>query len=245
MPPKKKSATPLNGYTVAISGTFAGQTQSAVQNTIASLGGAFAKSVTADTNILVSTAADVAKNSKKVQDAKSNDIPIVSIDWLNDSLSNNKAEDTDGYLLVGATATSQPAANGNGAAKGKKRAASSAADSASTVAPKAAKLDPAASAPKLEPKVGEGSIAKSHDVNIPIDEYCPLQSSRVYVDDDGVIYDALLNQTNASHNNNKFYRIQVSANPESSLCVFLLTYTAFAKSERQFLQNVDALGTSG
>ncbi|PVH96833.1 PARP-domain-containing protein [Periconia macrospinosa] len=216
MPPKKKSASPLTGNTLSISGTFPGQTQTAVQNTIASLGGGFAKSVTADTNILVSTAADVAKNSKKVQDAISNGIPIVSIEWLNDTVTNNKAEDTDSYLLVGATATSQPAANGNGTAKGKKRAASSAGASASTVPPKAAKLDPAASAPKLEPKVGEGSVAKSRDVNIPVDEYCPLQSSRVYVGEDGVIYDALLNQTNASANNNKFYRIQLLRNPSDN-----------------------------
>lgn len=31
----------------------------------------------------------------------------------------------------------------------------------------------------------------------------------VYVDDNGIIFDATLNQTNASNNNNKFYRIQL------------------------------------
>jgi poly [ADP-ribose] polymerase len=36
-----------------------------------------------------------------------------------------------------------------------------------------------------------------------------LASHRVYIDDDGTIYDASLNQTNILGNNNKFYRIQL------------------------------------
>ena len=32
---------------------------------------------------------------------------------------------------------------------------------------------------------------------------------RVYIGDDGMIYDAALNQTNAGENNNKFYRVQI------------------------------------
>jgi poly [ADP-ribose] polymerase len=56
---------------------------------------------------------------------------------------------------------------------------------------------------------GLTNIAKSKDINIPIDENCPLIGYTVYIDDDGLIYDASLNQTNASNNNNKFYRLQV------------------------------------
>jgi poly [ADP-ribose] polymerase len=36
-----------------------------------------------------------------------------------------------------------------------------------------------------------------------------LASHRVYIDDDGTIYDVSLNQTNVNGNNNKFYRIQI------------------------------------
>lgn len=60
---------------------------------------------------------------------------------------------------------------------------------------------------------GETNIAKSMVVNIPIDEYCPLGGYRVYIDGDGLIYDAALNQTNSSNNNNKFYRLQVKFLP--------------------------------
>ena len=49
----------------------------------------------------------------------------------------------------------------------------------------------------------------SRDIHVPVDEGCPLAMHRVYIDPSGVIYDGSLNQTNASNNNNKFYRIQV------------------------------------
>ncbi|KAK4139223.1 poly polymerase catalytic domain-containing protein [Dichotomopilus funicola] len=61
---------------------------------------------------------------------------------------------------------------------------------------------------KVEKAVGEGQVAKSKDLHIPLDEGCPFFTSKVYISPEGVIYDASLNQTNASHNNNKFYRIQ-------------------------------------
>jgi len=61
-----------------------------------------------------------------------------------------------------------------------------------------------------------GSLSKaqtassSKPLQIPVDETCSLAGYQVYVDPgDGIIYDASLNQTNATNNNNKFYRIQV------------------------------------
>lgn len=55
---------------------------------------------------------------------------------------------------------------------------------------------------------------KKKGFTVPVDEYCYLTNCEVYIDDDGMIYDASLNQTNASNNNNKFYRIQVSCGCE-------------------------------
>ena len=66
--------------------------------------------------------------------------------------------------------------------------------------------------------------ATSRSLLIPVDETCPLAGKtsdrhfsgltltgthRVYIGEDGMIYDAALNQTNAGNNNNKFYRIQI------------------------------------
>jgi len=58
--------------------------------------------------------------------------------------------------------------------------------------------------------VGDGQNAKSKQIAISVDEYCPLSSYQVYIDNDGTIWDASLNQTNAGDNNNKFYKVQVS-----------------------------------
>lgn len=61
-----------------------------------------------------------------------------------------------------------------------------------------------------QPKVADAQFATSSNLHIAIDEGCQLASYRVYVDSSsGIIYDASLNQTNASNNNNKFYRVQV------------------------------------
>ncbi|KAK4634016.1 Poly [ADP-ribose] polymerase 2 [Fulvia fulva] len=56
---------------------------------------------------------------------------------------------------------------------------------------------------------GQAQYAKAEKLIIPVDEACP-HSGRVFVDSkSGIIYDAALNQTNASGNNNKFYKIQL------------------------------------
>ncbi|KAF1350007.1 poly polymerase catalytic domain-containing protein [Delphinella strobiligena] len=69
--------------------------------------------------------------------------------------------------------------------------------------------------PAADQKVADGQIATSSKLHIPIDEGCPHASYQVYVDSgNGIIYDASLNQTNASNNNNKFYRVQLLKGPK-------------------------------
>jgi len=72
---------------------------------------------------------------------------------------------------------------------------------------------------KADKVMAEGQIAKSKDLKIPLDEGCPYTTSKVYIDDDGVIYDVSLNKTDASKNNNKFYRIQVGELLSASICL--------------------------
>ncbi|KAL8737665.1 MAG: hypothetical protein Q9181_001455 [Wetmoreana brouardii] len=56
----------------------------------------------------------------------------------------------------------------------------------------------------------DGQKAISRDIDVPIDEgFDESVNAQVYVDDDGIIYDASLNQTNIGGNNNKFYRLQL------------------------------------
>ena len=70
---------------------------------------------------------------------------------------------------------------------------------------------------KENAKVGDGKNANSKQIAIEVDEYCPLASWSVYIGDDGTIYDASLNQTNSSANNNKFYKVQVRSISRSNL----------------------------
>lgn len=57
----------------------------------------------------------------------------------------------------------------------------------------------------------DGRKARSESISVPVDKYCSLSTThKVHIDDnDGTIFDVLLNQTNAGKNNNKFYRIQL------------------------------------
>ncbi|KAK2033059.1 PARP-domain-containing protein [Colletotrichum zoysiae] len=57
-------------------------------------------------------------------------------------------------------------------------------------------------------KAADSTQVASKALDIPLDEGCRVQGA-VYIAPDGVIYDASLNQTNATNNNNKFYRIQL------------------------------------
>ena len=56
--------------------------------------------------------------------------------------------------------------------------------------------------PKMKSVVKKGKA--------PVDEHCNrASSSHVYCDDEGVVWDCMLNQTNIQNNNNKFYLIQL------------------------------------
>lgn len=78
-----------------------------------------------------------------------------------------------------------------------------------------AKAEPEVKDDELEEEkvVAEGQFIKKKGIEIPVDSHSPhFFDHKVYVDpDSGMIWDASLNQTNASNNNNKFYIIQASS----------------------------------
>lgn len=112
---------------------------------------------------------------------------------------NDEDEDVDDAPTNGSAFTAQ-------ASKFKKRPLSpSPANDGPKKQPKKADL-----AAESKSKVADAQFATSTNVHVSVDEGCHLSSYHVYVDNgDGIIYDASLNQTNASNNNNKFYRVQV------------------------------------
>jgi poly [ADP-ribose] polymerase len=89
MPPARKAAMkaanaePLDGCSVAASGKFpGGTTQGALGGRVAELGGTFAAKVTADTTLLIATEKDYESYSTKVKAAAAHNVPVVTLDWL-------------------------------------------------------------------------------------------------------------------------------------------------------------------
>lgn len=202
---------PLQGCTIAMSGTFPGLTQTAIQARLKSLGAEFSKSITTETTLLITTAKDLAKNTTKVKAALDLDLPLVSIDWLEECESTQAKADEKKYSLAGGSSQSSVPSQPRMTAKRPASPSPAPAVSTTSSAPAAKKLK-SSKIVESTAQIGDGTNAKSSKLQIPLDEYCPLSNHQyqVYVSEDGTIYDASLNQTNASNNNNKFYRIQVS-----------------------------------
>ena len=215
------NGAPLDGCVIAFSGRFTGYKQSSLEAKVADLGGQPAKSVVADTTHVVTTQADYDNKCTKVWQAKDRGgIFIVGLGWLLDSEQSNTKQSETQYLfdasqngstngnntVVPSTkpTSTQPLPSQNNPAK--KRQASSSPEPTK----KKTKLEEVAQKGKAA-AIGKEQIAKSWDVQVPVDEGCSLIGYGVHVDDDSVIWDASLNQTNAGQNNNKFYRIQVCA----------------------------------
>ncbi|KAK2602880.1 hypothetical protein N8I77_009382 [Diaporthe amygdali] len=222
--PPATAALPLDSCVIAFSGKFTGYRQSALEDKAAALGAQPVKSVTANTTHLVTTQADYDKKCTKVWQAKDRGgVFIVSLDWLLNSEQSNAQQSEAQYLFDASQngtnnsnnpvaaptnpAPTQPAPAQSNPSK-KRQASPIAISSSPAPTAKKTKLETVAQNGKAA-VVGKEQIAKSWDVQVPVDEGFPLAGYGVHVDDDSVIWDASLNQTNAGANNNKFYRIQV------------------------------------
>jgi poly [ADP-ribose] polymerase len=158
---------------------------------------------------LVATLAQYSKNGAKVKEAaKFPDIKIVDFKWLDKCLASKLAVSEDGHLLDpnqdddGNASDTICAASTTTTSRKRQRPADDDEDDVNIPAPTDLK--------KSKVMQKDGQIAKSRSVNIPVDEHCPSKNKyKVYIDDDGMIFDATLNQTNSGNNNNKFYRLQL------------------------------------
>ncbi|UKZ93532.1 uncharacterized protein TrAFT101_008446 [Trichoderma asperellum] len=234
--PATPATPPLEGRVLAISGKFdnSKHTHASLEQLVKSLGGSVTKSVTKTTTHVVCTEDDYNNNTAKVAAGKAKDLPLVSPEWIFESEKQNKTIDPQEHVWGSDSADpSDSQANGkkrplmvsksddDEEPQAKKTKTAKGAKGSKAANGKAkADSDPESEAQpetKEESQVAEGQFIKKKNVAIPVDEHCPLSSSyQVHIDpDSGLIYDASLNQTNASHNNNKFYRIQVLVEPKS------------------------------
>lgn len=199
---------PLDGCVIAFSGTFTGYKQATLMEKAVALGAAPAKSVTEKTTHVVTTQSDFDKECTKVLQAKDRGIFIVSLDWLLESEQSN-AQQPEAKYLFDTSQNGTHQVNNNTVASKKRQASPAASNASHEPTAKKTKLETVAQSGKAV-AIGKEQIAKSWDVQVPVDEGCSLAGYGVHVDEDSVIWDASLNQTNAGQNNNKFYRIQVS-----------------------------------
>jgi len=240
MPPKrKKPATapppppppplPLPGCVIAVSGTFpAGHPHGVLQKKVEDLGGKFEKTVTHNVTHLIVSQVDYKKNSTKVATAKANTIHIVSLDWLLDTESTSARQAEAGYSFMSIPSTSSTTTTSSK----KKRSTTARSDDddgpdndddrPSSKKPRSSnghakntssfRNDDDEDEADAKPKDTKAVVqtAKSLTTSVPVDEMFTGSGYCVYIEGEAVIFDAALNQTNASNNNNKFYKVQVS-----------------------------------
>ncbi|KAL1874427.1 hypothetical protein VTK73DRAFT_304 [Phialemonium thermophilum] len=220
--PKVMSQTappPLTGCTVAVSGTFPGHPQAAIAERVCAMGGTFVKSVTQACTHLIATASELEKQTAKTKAALSNpNVSIVDLSWLDASVRDGVRAAEDRHAVAPAAASPNsgaapplpnPAHTSSTNGKQQQQPIGCLKRSAS---PDSSRV--ASAAPFKRPKKTQPDAAKAKP--IPLDEGVPTPSYKVYVGPDGTIYDASLNQTNSSANNNKFYRIQVLHHPSTN-----------------------------
>ncbi|KKY22678.1 putative polyribose polymerase [Phaeomoniella chlamydospora] len=83
--------------------------------------------------------------------------------------------------------------------------------------------DVVAASPPPAKRLKDGQCINSRSLKLTADENYGGPSSSIYVDEVGTVYDATLNQTNASANNNKFYVIQLLVHDSTQ------TYRAYTR----------------
>lgn len=178
---------------------------------IANCGGSYTAKVSQATHV-IATRSQVDRKLSRVEEAlRDPNVTVVSYDWLAASLASNQGPvDTQPYLLDNSA--------GNGA------------DGASDLdaSPTATTSKKSAKRPRQDDDDDEDAIATKKTkqssqaitnnmsvvthIKVPLDEYVPDPSDyKVYIDETGIVYDAILNKSNAGANNNKFYKIQIIA----------------------------------
>ncbi|KAF6239847.1 hypothetical protein HO173_002394 [Letharia columbiana] len=211
-------ATPLKDCVIALSGKF-DETHAKIGALIKKNGGKHSTKISQEEEAwwvthLITTAKHIEAQAEKVQEAsKLPDIKIVSFDWLTASTKSQTRADEAQFSLdqTGSdqnNATSSmdlaPSKQNDTKGKGRKRPRSP-----TPIEEDHSDVDKAVEQPPTK-KHKDVQRAKSGSLLIPVDERCLLAGThRVYIGEDGMIYDAALNQTNAGENNNKFYRVQV------------------------------------
>ncbi|KAK0716214.1 poly polymerase catalytic domain-containing protein [Lasiosphaeris hirsuta] len=196
MPPKKATTTgtgALANCTIVFSGQFTGFTQATLKKQAEGLGAKVTATVTSATTHLVATKSDFLTTSSKVSKAGDLGIPIVALPWLTSSDTNKAREPEAKYAFASTGDDEDEQDDEDGAQKGTSH--------------KRSRTEMEGAATEDGPAMMKGSVRAmpKPKIHVPLDEHCPFANCSVLIGHGGMVYDAALNQTNASHNNNKVW----------------------------------------
>ncbi|KAK3360411.1 poly-ribose polymerase-like protein [Lasiosphaeria hispida] len=228
MPPKNATRTAagagaLANCIIAFSGKFPGLTHAILKKQAEGLGAKVSSTVSNATTHLIATKSDYLTTSSKVSKAKDLGIPIIALQWLTNTAAKQAREPEAKYAFASMgdeeedeedekdeedEEDEEDGEDGeDNAQQSTSRKRSHAemedAETKGNAAKKAGAATETSARAKPKPKRKE--------VHVPLDEHCPFANCTVLIGSAGMVYDAALNQTNASANNNKFYRIQLLA----------------------------------
>ncbi|KAF7531533.1 hypothetical protein G7054_g8774 [Neopestalotiopsis clavispora] len=178
------------------------------------------KKAAADTAVPAAPAADANGTGRATRSRAARNATATPADDSNNAASDAQNDPPPAKAKPARGKKRTTATDGADAQPTQKKAKSSApaqpAQPAPSPSPSPAAAEPSAdkSTPDLQPEEVENAQIAKPGIKVPLDEFVPseLLQFEVYIDDDGVIYDASLNQTNAGQNNNKFYRVQLLRN---------------------------------
>lgn len=94
------SSKVLSGLMIAVSGTINGFTRKSFTDLVAKHGGSVASSITNSVNYLITTPAEVSKNTTKVKKANEKGVPMVTIDFIIDSIDKGQIQNIQHYSVV-------------------------------------------------------------------------------------------------------------------------------------------------
>ena len=136
----------------------------------------------------------------KIEEATAKGIHCVSEDWIHESIAKKAKQDEKAFVLgAGAKRAADEESDTKGKGKGKRAKKDDAPAAAAAAAPAAAAPAPAAAAPAAAPASPKADEEKKVKVikkgKAPVDATSGLVASHhVYADNDGTIWDCMLNQ---------------------------------------------------
>ena len=194
---KKKKKQIFDEYQFVISGNLKNWKQKGIEKLIKEYGGICKSKVTAKTDFVIVKQNNPNLKSTKCRNAERLNIPIISENYLSDCFDKNKRLNDKKYIIEEQDESSS----------------SSSSDDDDESSSSSDNDDKGSNKKKSYKKLKMTGSA-------PVDEHFNGGSNWSVFEENGVVYDAMLNQTNIGQNNNKFYKLQILTNGDDDYIAY-------------------------